>query len=45
MSQKERKGSYDRVPHSHASRILLPGLTGRVLRWLAARMKKTTEKT
>ena len=34
-----------RLPHSHASRILSPGLTGRVLRWLAARMKKTTEKT
>jgi dienelactone hydrolase len=34
-----------RLPHSHASKILSLGLTGRVLRWLAARMKKTTEKT
>ena len=27
-----------RLPHSHASRILSPGLTNRVLRWLAPRL-------
>jgi pimeloyl-ACP methyl ester carboxylesterase len=27
-----------RLPHSHASKILVPGLTGRVLRWLAPRL-------
>jgi pimeloyl-ACP methyl ester carboxylesterase len=27
-----------RLPHSHASKILSPGLTGRVLRWLSPRL-------
>jgi len=27
-----------RLPHSHASRILVPGLTGRMLRWLSPRL-------
>jgi acetyl esterase/lipase len=30
-----------RLPHSHASKILSPGLTGRVLRWLAPRLDKS----
>ena len=30
-----------RLPHSHASKILSPGLTGRVLRWLAPRLNKS----
>jgi dienelactone hydrolase len=29
-----------RLPHGHVSKSLLPGLTGRVLRWLAPRMDK-----
>jgi len=28
-----------RLPHSHCSRYLLPGLTGRTLRWLAPRLE------
>jgi pimeloyl-ACP methyl ester carboxylesterase len=34
-----------RLPHSHASRILSPGLTGRVLRWLAPRLGKAILRT
>lgn len=29
-----------RLPHSHASKSLSPGLTGRVLRWLAPHLKR-----
>jgi pimeloyl-ACP methyl ester carboxylesterase len=29
-----------RLPHGHATKSLSPGLTGRVLRWLAPRLKK-----
>ena len=29
-----------RLPHGHASKSLLPGLTGRVLRWLAPRLDR-----
>ncbi len=34
-----------RLPHSHASKILLPSLTGRVLRWLAPRLNKHEVRT
>src|SRR5947208_3602840 len=33
-----------RLPHGHISTVLIPGLTGRILRWLAPRLpvEKTT---
>jgi pimeloyl-ACP methyl ester carboxylesterase len=34
-----------RLPHGHISWMFTPGLTRRVLCWLAARMKETTERT
>jgi pimeloyl-ACP methyl ester carboxylesterase len=34
-----------RLPHGHASRSLLPGLTGRILRWLRPRLEKPAAKT
>jgi acetyl esterase/lipase len=34
-----------RLPHSHASRILVPGLTGRMLRWLAPRLDEPAVRT
>jgi pimeloyl-ACP methyl ester carboxylesterase len=33
-----------RLPHSHASRSLSPGLTGRILDWLAPRLEKPVAK-
>jgi hypothetical protein len=34
-----------RLPHGHVSWMGAPGLTGRVLRWLAPRLETTTERT
>jgi pimeloyl-ACP methyl ester carboxylesterase len=34
-----------RLPHGHVSKALLPGLTGRVLRWLAPRLNAPTLRT
>jgi acetyl esterase/lipase len=34
-----------RLPHGHASRSLSPGLTGRVVRWLAPRLNKHEVRT
>jgi dienelactone hydrolase len=34
-----------RLPHGHFSRYLLPGLTGRILRWLAPRLENAATKT
>jgi dienelactone hydrolase len=34
-----------RLPHGHASKILSPGLTGRILRWLAPRLDAPAVRT
>jgi hypothetical protein len=34
-----------RLPHSHASKILSPSLTGRILRWLAPRLDTPAVRT
>jgi hypothetical protein len=33
-----------RLPHSHASKSLLPGLADRILRWLAPRLENPAAK-
>ncbi len=38
--QKWQQPEIWRLPHGHISAVLVPGLTDRVLRWLAPRMKK-----
>jgi hypothetical protein len=30
-----------RLPHGHISTVLTPGLPGRILRWLAPRLKES----
>jgi len=38
--QKWKQPDIWRLPHGHISGLLVPGLTGRVLRWLSPRMNK-----
>ena len=38
--QKWEQPEIWRLPHGHVSRLFVPGLTGRVLRWLAPRLDK-----
>jgi hypothetical protein len=38
--QKWQQPEIWRLPHGHISALFAPGLTGRVLRWLAPRLKK-----
>ena len=38
--QKWEQPEFWRLPHGHVSALFMPGLTGRVLRWLAPRLDK-----
>ena len=39
LSQKWEQPEFWRLPHGHISALFVPGLTGRVLRWLARRLE------
>ncbi len=41
--QKWEQPEIWRLPHGHISTVLMPGLTGRVLRWLAPRLNEPTQ--
>jgi pimeloyl-ACP methyl ester carboxylesterase len=43
--QKWEQPEIWRLPHGHISALFVPGLTGRVLRWLAPRLNNTTTQT
>ncbi len=43
--QKWEQPEIWRLPHGHISGLVVPGLTGRVLRWLEPRLNNTTTRT